>query len=295
MKRYSWVLVFLFLLVFSSGCIGGNGLNLSFFSLVPSGPFYTTVEDLSVKTEAVPHDVYSGKTTTLYFDVSNEGNITLSDLNVQITDPSLFTSEESLEKKIPELEPEETKSWEWELKADDVALPKDCTIRYKTEYSSQALALYDVSAITEEEFTRLQRSRRLENETNLFYYKTKSPVDIDISLSKEQPILEDMEFYLYINLRDVGTGYVEKISRGNMTLKYPNFLELESCDDLEKNNGVLTLRNDLNFINKQAKTITCKFKTKKDIGEIKTIGQFEVDIKYKYMYYDTINVRINPK
>ena len=279
------------MLVFSSGCVNFDG-KLSLLGLTPGEPKYTLVENLVTKVDVFPTEVYGGKNVTIYFDVSNNGNTTVSNIDLFFTDLCDFKGGK-LEKKIDSLEPGEFRDWQWSIEANNVRVGRDCTLRYDMSYDTSSLAIYDISALSDDEYQRLLRKGTIEKEISLNYYKTKSPVDMDISLSKDQPILEGQEFYLYLKLRDVGGGYIDKIKSGDATIEYPNFLKFEGSDDFSGENGKLTLKNDLDFLNKETKVSTCKFKVNTG-SVIRNIGQFKINIKYKYMYHKTITVKIKP-
>ena len=241
-----------------------------------------------MSSEVYPREVYEGKNTVLYFSLSNDGNITISDFNLEFTDLCEFEDKE-LKKTIDEIEPGEYEEWSWEITAKESDVIRDCSLRYDVSYESSSRATYDIAAISENEQQRLLKEGKME-EIDLNYFRTKSPVEIDISLSKEQPILEGSSFYLYIDLTNVGSGYLEKINKGEASIEYPRFLELESCDDYDSNGN---LKRDLDFISGRTKRSTCKFKVREGTV-IRDIGRFEVQINYKYMYHKTINVRIKP-
>ena len=283
------LLVFLSIVfvIFSSGCIDFGG-KLSLFGITPGAPNYTATENIIVSSDVYPTEVYENKNTSLYFSVSNNGDTTVNNFDLMFTDLCEFNGG-SLEKKIDELKPGDYEEWDWDLNAKETNTEKLCTLRYDMSYEGSSTALYDIAAISENEQQKLLRENKIE-EIKLNYFKTKSPIDIDISLSKEQPILEDSSFYLYVDLTNVGGGYIEKIEKGHASIKYPDFLELENCDDYDSNGNLNT---DLKFVKGKAKRSTCKFKVKKGTV-ISEIGRFEIKVNYKYMYHKTINVKIKP-
>lgn len=287
-SRLLVVLVFgLMSLVFASGCVNYGG-KIGLFGIVPSGPNYTVSEDIKVSANAYPSDVIEGKESALYFDVSNDGNITISDFDLLFTDLCDFKGG-NLEKKFDEIKPGDLEQWNWKIKAKNVDMPETCALRYDVSYKTSSSAYYDIAAVSEAEQERLLREGKME-EISLNYYKTKTPVEIDISMSEEQPIVENSSFYLYIDLRNVGSGYVERIKAGDAVLEYPNFLELKGCDDYD-NQG--RLKRDLEFYRGQTKKSTCKFRVKEGTV-IRDVGTFKLKVNYKYMYHKIINVGIKP-
>lgn len=278
----------LILVVLGSGCVDNFGGKLGLLGLTPTGPNYTAEESVKISADAFPRDVEEGKETAVYFEVSNNGNISVSNFDLKFTDLCEF-EEKDLERSFDKLEPGDFEKWTWKLKAGEVQNKKSCKLRYDVSYNTKSLAYYDIVALSEDEQQRLLKTGKM-SQLSLDYLRTKSPVQIDISLSEEQPIVEGSSFYAYVELRNVGGGYVERIKKGNAEIKYPEFLELVDCDDFNKN-GVLDT--DLQFIRGSTKTSTCKFKVKEGTV-VRETGSIDVKVSYKYMYHKNINVGIKP-
>lgn len=292
MSKYPHILA-LVLIIFISGCVEGSP-RFSIFGLDigPGEPTYTTSENLRIETEAIPSEIYEGKSTTIFFDIYNTGNSTLKDINLKMTDFGDFTASET-SKHIPELKENKTETWSWKFQSTDLGIldERGQTLRYKLYYNSESSALYDIVVMSEDEYTRLERQGNLEEDIRLFYYKTKSPVEIDISISKDQPIFEGLEFYLYVKLKDGGLGTIQEIE--NLDIFYPDFVEFIESNDFTGGGGKLSLAKPLSFLNKETKKTTCKFKASG--VNVRDIGQFKVQANYIYNYYKTINVKIKPK
>ncbi|MCD6367532.1 MAG: hypothetical protein J7L45_00425, partial [Candidatus Aenigmarchaeota archaeon] len=271
------VSLLLVILVFTSGCVNFNG-KLGILGITPSGPNYTESENLLINAEVFPSEVIGGKEASLYFDVSNKGTTTINDFDLVFTDLCEFTGN-GLEKKISVLKPGDMEQWNWKIKSRHVNFPMTCTLRYDVSYRTNSSARYDIAAVSEEEQERLLRKGEMNN-IQLHYYKSKTPVEINMWMSEEQPVVENSTFYLYIKLNNVGSGYVDKIPAGQGKLTYPKFLEMVSCDDYDKDGN---LKRDLKFYKGETKTSTCKFRVKEGTV-ISDIGSFSVKINYKYMY-----------
>ena len=290
MNRYASVPI-LFLVLLAAGCVD-VGPQLSIFGLEigPGEPVYTTHENLILETQTIPEDVYEGRSTTIFFDVHNRGNVTIN-IELEMTDIGEFSTPQ-ISKSIDELEEGEMETWNWKLDSNhDVHDELKQELRYELSYESESSALYDLIAMSEDEYVRLEREGRL-GETELFYYKTNSPVDIDLSLSKEQPFFGGLEFYLYLSFTDLGGGAVDSLSGDDVTVHYPSFLEFVESSDFQSSDGVLTLSRPLEFYNKKTKKTSAKFR----VSGIKVseIEQFRVEANYIYTYHKTINIKIKP-
>ncbi len=281
-------------IVFVSGCTESGG-KFSIFGLEfgPGESRYTQYENMIIETEIIPPEVYEGKSATVFFDIYNEGNTTLRDINLRITDLAGFTTPET-SMFINEIKEGETGGWSLVFNSahTDVRYERDQTIRYMVDYRSNSSATYDIAVMSEEEYTRLERQEAL-NETNLFYFKTKSPVEIDISISKEQPIFEGLEFYFYVTLNDLGGGSIDSVQ--DLAVYYPSSLVefVESNDFRKEADGKMVLKKPLDFYNKETKKTTCKFRAKS--VNISNVGQFKAETNYIYEYHKTINIKVKPK
>ncbi len=298
MTRYVIILA-LALVLFTSGCTeGGDVFSLFGLDLTPGEPVYIKAENLKLKVEAVPYEMYEGQTTTLFFDLSNEGNMTVTDISVEMTDIGDFSAQET-SISIGELEEGEMESWNWKLGSSgiDIFDEKTYSLRYKIGYKSSSYSLYDVVAMSEDEYTRLERQGTLEKEINLSYFKTKAPVEIDLSVSKTQPLFEGLDFYLYVELSDLGGGNLNQIESGELYVYYPDFLEfVESSDftsESTQEGNRLVSKRPLEFLNKATKKATCKFRVKS--VNVRDMGQFRAETSYIYTNYKTINVKLKPK
>ena len=293
--KIQYVIILLILTVLISGCVGGGDV-FSFMGLDigPKEAIYTASENLQVETEAVPDEIYGGEDTTIFFDIYNRGNTTVKDINLEMTDWGDFEPQGETRKHIDEMKEGDTETWKCKFNSKEVYNERTITLRYELSYNSNSTSMYDVAMMSEEEYTRLKRGGGLEG-INLFYYKTKTPVEIDLSISREQPLFEGSEFYLYVQLNDVGKGVVDSIAPGNLVLYYPSdIIKFEGSNDFTGGNGKLVLSRPLKFTKKQTKKIACKFTVKDNIN-IRETGQFKAETNYIYTYHKTISVKVKPK
>ena len=186
---------------------------------------------------------------------------------------------------LGDLKPGQIKSWEQEFKSEKVNLPIDCSIRYTTSYEANMSGMYDITAISQDEYARLVREGK-GHQFSPQFYKTKSPIDIEISFSKKQPIIENKEFYFYIKFRNVGEGTVENF---DVSIDYPDFLTKIDCSDLSGK----PLTGSLEFRKKETKKVVCKFNAT-DI-DIMEKGQFIINARYGYKIDKTIYLKVLSK
>ena len=368
--KFDLVLISLFLILIISGCVG-------------TGTIMT--QNIEIKAVATPDSIESGETTTLYFEIANNGDVDLNNTNLKIIDPCLLeagkiisvaekytavervtlnegesysrtckvfseakqdwiegdckltvqrinpptariklevigsiesdcsiggeithsgfraivrninsnsvtletyckTGEimiEDVAVTLGDLKPEESAIWEQEFEAKETKFSTNCDVKYEISYDTEIVGMYDIIALSKSEYNKLKREGKSLTETSGFT-KTSSQVDMDVSLSGSQPFIENEDFYLYMNFRNVGSGYVKFI---NVKMEYPNFLELEACDK--------TLPGQFDFIRAETGRITCKFRVKSVV--IKEVGQIYINGNYNYELEDVIGITIEPK
>lgn len=299
MKKISLSLISLVALaVLVSGCVQVGFEDVKAYIGVGE-PQYTATEKLSISGKSVLDEVRGGTKTTLRFHLRNEGNVTVKNASIEITDPCVFDSPGV--KDVGDLEPGQPFSWDPTLKSSRVDMTKTCEVRYRVSYLSKANALYDLLAMSEEEYLRLKKKGEFENRTTLNYYKTDTPVDPRISLSKEQPIHGGEKFYLYLKFVNQGGGKVkgQKLGRESVNLTYPDFLIwkdgwCQGAMEEESGNRTLGLNRSRTFLEKETAPITCKFKVNGSKVEIQKQGIFKVRVKYKYVVDKKLSVKVIP-
>ncbi|MFB6088556.1 MAG: hypothetical protein ABEK36_02130 [Candidatus Aenigmatarchaeota archaeon] len=287
--RKTFFLIFLVVLI--AGCTNFSGI---LAQLGVGEPRYTKTESISIHGEAIPREVYSGESSRLYFNVENAGNTTLNNINLQIIDPCVF-SPGNQNKFVGRLEPTGFEDWNWRVRANEVKMEKNCQVMYRTTYESEAAALYDIAVISEEEYLRLKKKGTMEQDITINYYKTNSPLDIQMKISRNQPLMSGNEFYLDLQVVNKGMGETPRLMlpAGSLSVDYPNFLTFMGCNDFNPSGTGISLNKDLKFFNGKTKKMSCKFRVNRNVG-IKEIGQFKVNLRYKYKINKVINVKVKP-
>lgn len=288
--RYSLVLISL--VVLTSGCLDGTIFSgvLNQFSLTPQKSIIY-VEDISLSAEAVPQEVIEKNSGSIFLIIENNGNNTIEETKLTITDPCILGMDD-LESNLGELQPGDVREIPFDFTAGEAPIAEDCYVRYLASYDSKSVASIDVAVISEEEFVRLSRGGG-ESDVQLYYEKSQSPVDIDISFSRELPIHAGDQFFVYVKLSDAGIGEVSTIDKDSLSIDYPSIVKVLECDDLQESSGKLKLVGDLRFSRGETKTLTCKLQA--DDVRILERGKFLAEVDYSYALRDSINVRVVPE
>lgn len=285
---FRYVSLLLLLVILLSGCVSFPGI---FSGFKITGAKYTKTEDLRIESEAIPKTLFSGKRLNVLFKLSNKGNTTLKNVRLKITDPCLFTPRHR-EKFFSELKSGEIEEWEWEFSSKPTRVERNCKIRYQVVYSSESNALYDITTLSEEERKRLLKKGELKEKIPLNFFKTKSPVDIQVELSKTQPILEDSSFYFHLKLVNKGEGGTVDQGISNLEIEYPEFLFFRGSNDFSSFGNKARLRKSLTFFGGETKKTTIKFETR-DV-QVRRTGQFKIKARFKYKVNKVIKVKVIP-
>lgn len=260
---------------------------------------HTTEEKVTVSAESAMDEVPSGAKNELYFDVKNAGDSIVDGVKLRMNDNCIFEPQDDEERAIGELQPQEMESWTWEYRADQVDITKDCNFHYQLEYDSNASARYKISALSEDEYLRLKRRGELENSTQAEYYKTKGPFEVDISFSREQPYIGGDNFTVNIEVVNQGDGRAkeQKIDKGDLVLEYPDFLELRGCQEemIEINENKIENDAEIYFVDDRAGPLSCKFNVKEEEVGLLEKNSLVVDVRYKYLVYKQLPVKVVPR
>lgn len=263
-------------------------------------PQYIASEKLSISATSVLSELEGGETTDLLFDLKNTGNMSIGDVKINLTDTCVFNSTKKKESKnIGDLDPGQAADWNLRMESEPVDIERMCDIRYRVSYDSNATARYDIAALSEDEYLRLKRGGDLKKEVSLNYYKTDTPVDIQISLSDKQPVVGGDRFYLTLKLVNQGNGKVEgqKIKEDNLVLEYPDFLTYKRCQDVmtDPSDNSVKLKGDRTFYEGETTPMTCGFKVEENQIGISEQGVFKVRVKYKYVLNEKISIKVIPE
>ncbi|MFP4634169.1 MAG: hypothetical protein ACLFM9_04375 [Candidatus Aenigmatarchaeota archaeon] len=300
MNKTAAVLLALLLVVGVSGCMG-FATDVDLAGILGVGePEYIVTEKVSVSAESLRDEVEVGRKTRLQFEIENEGNATVGDVLLKMTDLGHFESVEEdayKEKEVGDLKPGEIKNLEWGFVAGDVPMARTSNFRYRVGYDSEGYASYGVAIMSEDEFLR-RKDEGVEEPLDLGYFKRDSPLDINISTPDEQPVLGGDDFILEIKFRNVGEGSVKDqvLEEGSVVLDWPedSLNQKGGCQGkMVEENGNLTLADDLYFHEDETSTISCRF-VAPDKVDILEEESFEVYADYRYIIDGMVSVTVAP-
>lgn len=279
------LLLLLLLVLLNSGCVfPGQRAQIEY------GYASAATEDLSLTVEAFPAEVKQEKSTSLYFTVENKQQFDIESAAVSIYDTCLFTGETT--KDIGTLGYDDTETWSWRYTAGKTEFEKDCNIRFKLAYIAPLNIYQTIAVLQEAEYQQELRSGEI-SKIDIQQYSTSNPLKISLSFSDPQPFIDNTDLYIYIDYTNTGSGFIDKLEKGDITIKIPDNLALQQCNDYRQEGSKLILDKDLTFINNRAKQSLCKFKTKS--AQPKDLKTLTITANYKYELDNSIIIKIKPR
>ena len=244
----------------------------------------TSDPDIYLKVETLPKEVKEGKNISMIFEVRNEANSDLENINVYAYDQCVFSGDNK--KSISMLKPDRTERWTWKWKAGNIELPTDCNIKFRTDYENDFSLSQDVAVLTESEYYIKEQEGILED-IPISSSSSSSPLSISVGFLENQPFVDGDEVTMSIGYSYIGEG-IMNIS--DITISIPSNLEFVSCSDYNKVDTSLKLTRKLNFINNKASSSNCKFTTK--ASQPMGIKSLSLTARYKYVLDNSISVRV---
>lgn len=225
-------------LMLLSGCVNLPGAEISDVGLLGLGePEYTVPEEISVAVQAVPGNVRPGRRMEAFFDIDNTGNTTLENVRLDDVDNCVFNLQEKEGIDGTNLEPLDKKSPTWTFEApENVTMDKRCDMRYRVSYDSTAHALFNVRALSEDEYITREKAGDLAGLSDVRYEKTRTPVEIMAEVSEEQPMIEGESFLVHFHIENKGDGFVDEdgFKPGDIRLSFPgDILDPVGCQGME--------------------------------------------------------------
>ena len=289
-------------LMLLSGCVNLPGAEISDVGLLGLGePEYTIPEEISVAVQAVPGNVRPGRRMEAFFDIDNTGNTTLENVRLDDVDNCVFNLQEKEGIDGTNLEPLDKKSPTWTFEApENVTMDKRCDMRYRVSYDSTAHALFNVRALSEDEYITREKAGDLAGLSDVRYEKTRTPVEIMAEVSEEQPMIEGESFLVHFHIENKGDGFVDEdgFKPGDIRLSFPgDILDLYGCQEMEvdPNNGENNeiIFKDIDFRNGRTAKTSCRFSIDEEIDTSET-GTFRMSVDYRYVNDGLFEVSIVP-
>jgi len=247
--------------------------------------------DIYVNVNALPSEISGGGDVVLYFQITNKANYDLEDVSLILYDTCVFEGDQP--EPIGDLRSNRTITRSSTLTSQPVTLSRDCNIKFALSYKGKFTFYQDVVVLTQSEYN----IRLLDGTLHNIPIKTSSsssPLQISLTFSEEQPLLENTNVNAQINYAYTGNGFID-VGAGGVKINLPSPSNLEVLEVSGKYctgdyNSSLSLVNKLKFINKRASPTTCTFEAK--ASQIIDIKLLTITADYTYTIDGSVPVRV---
>lgn len=181
--------------------------------------------DALIRVEAIPPEVKSGRSITMYFEIQNKNPYDLRNVNVEVYDPCVFTGDFS--KFIDIIKANRSIRWPFTWKVEKMNLDKDCNIKFRISYETNNSYFQDIAVLSEAEYQQRELEGTLQQVPVRFSYPN-SPFKISLKFSDDQPLINNESYYMYIDYTTVGSGF---LNINSVAINVPNNVKDFSCKD----------------------------------------------------------------
>jgi hypothetical protein len=245
-------------------------------------------EDIYINVNALPSEVSGGSNVTLIFQITNRANYDLEDVSLNLYDPCVFNDGNSKETYIGKLKSNRTNTTSWNLNSSAITLSRDCELKFAVSYKGKFNFYQDVVVLTQSEYNIRLSQGTLHNIPIKSSYSS-SPLQISLTFSEEQPLLENTNVDGQISYAYTGNGFID-VGKGDVKINLPSNLEVSGAGCRGDYNSGLSLVEPLKFINKKASPSTCTFKAK--TSQLIDIKLLTITADYKYTIDSSVPIRV---
>jgi len=243
-------------------------------------------EDIYINVNALPSEISGGGDVVLYFQITNKANYDLEGVSLNLYDTCVF-GEVQLE-SIGTLKSNRTITKSWTLSSQPITLSRDCNIKFALNYSGKFTFYQDVVVLTQSEYNTRLLQGTLHN-IPIKSSSSSSPLQISLTFSEEQPLLENTNVNAQISYTYTGNGFID-VGAGSVIINLPDNLEVSGAGCRGDYDSGLSLSNKLKFINKRASPTTCTFGAK--ASQIIDIKLLTITADYTYTIDGSVPVRV---
>lgn len=248
--------------------------------------------DISVKVSAFPSEVKGGRNISVTWNIINNQLTALKNVDVDVYDQCLFSGNNSMH--FDNISANRNLLWNWHWSSQPTQFERDCEIKFKVSWDTSSMLSQDLTVLSDSEYFAREQADTLD-ELATMPIASNSPVTLSLVLSEPLPWTNSSIVYIYTDMADTGGGLMSKLLKDSVNITVPANLDPTTafCDEYRLEGNVMVLNRDIEFINKEAPSLTCTFNTLTD-RPIKT-GTLSISANYKYELYDSFTIKVNVK
>ena len=240
---------------------------------------------LQLNAQIIPAEAVSGRNLLLIFDLTNNNNYDIRNVNVIAYDQCIFSGNNSFYRV--DMKPNQTVTWRWEWRTGQTRLEKDCEIKISAQYDALYTLYQDIVVMTEDEYLSRQTKGTLYN-VPIQSKDSDAPLDITLTFPEKQPFLSGTDGYsMYLEYYSAGDGFL-KVPSSTINIGGSDNIGTPSCVG-----GSVSKDGTLNFVNKKSSRRTCNFNTR-SITQPLSISTMTITANYTYIVDKIVPVRVKP-
>lgn len=175
--------------------------------------------------DANPAALFPGGTATITMDLENVGDKTLRNVSADVFETGMFEAG-NCKKSFGDMEPQDFKTFACSLKAKKVDRTVDSTIWARAEFSSAISAVQTIDVLSQDEWEIRKKSGMATEGQKSFSFKD-SNLEVVMDFSSAPVVISDKKNFVSFAIRNIGSGFIEKIGNSSVTIKGRN---VELCD-----------------------------------------------------------------
>ena len=288
----------LLLIVLISGCtIPGGLIPGTGPTTKEQSPDLVIVQNLNV-IPAPP--INAGDQFSISFEIKNQDEVvSVDDVSYNLFDKGKCTVKLSGDEEVTttpfSLDPLQSEFREWTFKApssDDIGhLSVTCPMRFMVTYTHTATSQIDIDVINNDRLSQLQKAGQTPSFTPTLTIGS-GPIKTYFDFGASMPVRNETTLPIYITVEDKGTGLLENIKDGKLTITFPTGFTVSDCTKFICTGVVCKNSGDIQMIRKKSPQIRCSITTPAET--IEKTYYIRADLEYTYNIVQEASVEIKP-
>lgn len=268
----------LLVLVFTSGCI-------------KQPPPETKEELLKISLDA-PDKVFVGKEFSVYLDIVNDGNKTYENVTANFFDVDGFEKKSTCEASWYKIRKMEMKTVECKLEypKGDYEKSFEKYIYANVKYKGYISAVSQLVVLTPEEYRVRESTNKLPSPPKSVKEEN-DELSLEISFNENPFIIDGDHAYIYIKIKNIGKGIIEKINREDFEMRmiiggnYSSIDPKTNCS-IFKNNEEICVQGD------EFPLIVCDLGNFTSLEKNYDVVFITINLKYEYEIRTSRKIKI---
>jgi hypothetical protein len=167
-----------------------------------------------------------------------------------------------------------------------------CPVRFIIGYNFQAVSEVEVNVITDERYGYLKQTGEFTTFSPTLTVG-RGPVKLYMELGASLPIRTGRALPVYITAEDKGSGLLERIPSGSLTIEAPSFTKPDCGERFTCSGNSCSNSQELIMISRKSPTIKCSFMTPTDV-DLEQTYFVDAYLDYYYSVVEETSIEVKP-